>query len=283
MKTNKRKLLTLTALFYLIIILGGCSYASGSHSYGETVSEEPESQSDSPKASSYGDLLDVKMDPDIPSQLKDYCSFRVSFNKENHTPNWSAWTLTAADLQENVGRYNKFWTDDDIIGCANTKDYTHSGYDRGHLCPAADNKLNAERMKSCFTMANICPQDGQLNSHAWKTLETKERKWAKNIGDLVIVAGPLYTSADKQRIGETGVRVPSAFFKVIIAPYRNEPMGIGFIYPNMYSPGDMYIYAMTIDEVEKQTGYDFFYYLPDEIEDNIEAQQPKQWRKHDQR
>ena len=105
----------------------------------------------------------------------------------------------------------------------------------------------------------------------------------KNIGDLVIVAGPLYTSADKQRIGETGVRVPSAFFKVIIAPYRNEPMGIGFIYPNMYSPGDMYIYAMTIDEVEKQTGYDFFYNLPDDIEDNIEAQQPKQWRKHDQR
>ena len=99
MKTNKRKLLTLTALFYLIIILGGCSYASGSHSYGETVSEEPESQSDSPKASSYGDLLDVKMDPDIPSQLKDYCSFRVSFNKKKNTHNSKEWNLTAANYQ----------------------------------------------------------------------------------------------------------------------------------------------------------------------------------------
>jgi endonuclease G len=92
------------------------------------------------------------------------------------------------------------------------------------------------------------------------------------------VSGPIYTESDTKRIGKTGVRVPSAFFKVIIAPYLDTPRGIGFIYPNMTSPGNMQNYSMTIDEVEKITGFDFFYNLPDEIESAVESKASfKEW------
>ena len=47
----------------------------------------------------------------------------------------------------------------------------------------------------------------------------------------------------------------------------------------MTAPGDMYNYAMTIDEVESITGLDFFHQLPNQIENQIESRTPRQWKK----
>ena len=125
-------------------------------------------------------------------------------------------------------------------------------------------------MNDCFVMTNMTPQLHALNGGAWSTLESKERLWAKRDSALVIVAGPIYTESDTKRIGKTGVRVPSAFFKVLLAPYVDEPRAIGFVYPNMSSPGNMQQYSMSVDEVEALTGLDFFANLPDELENRIE-------------
>lgn len=217
------------------------------------------------------DLLDVDVPADLPDLRKDYTGFRVSFNRENHTPNWVAWELLGSETSGETGRYNKFWQDTDIEGCPVTRDYSNSGYDRGHMCPAADQKWSREAMVDCFSLANIVPQAKSLNTGAWKTLESKERLWAQRDSAILIVAGPIYGASDTQRIGETGVRVPGAFFKVLAAPYLAEPRGIAFVYPNMTAPGNMENYVMTIREVEKLTGYDFFHNLPDDMEDAIET------------
>ena len=127
-------------------------------------------------------------------------------------------------------------------------------------------------MEDCFVMANICPQDHNLNSNAWSTLEAKERQWAKRDSAIMIIAGPIYTKNDTQRIGPTGVRVPGAFFKAFLAPYVKEPRAIAFVYPNMSSPGNMEKYAMSIDNLEKLLGYDLFPALPDSIENIVEAE-----------
>lgn len=222
-------------------------------------------------SSQYGDLLDVKNPPAIQSFAKNYTGFRVDFNVENKTPNWVAWELLDSETDGPISRSNNFWQDEDVPNCPNSDDYKHSGYDRGHICPAADNKLTEQMMQDCFVMTNICPQAHALNSGAWKTLENKERLWAQRDKKLYIVAGPIYDTHDKQRIGQNAVRVPSAFFKVIIAPYIASPRGIGFIYPNMQAPGNMQNYSMTIDQVEEITGFDFFHNLPDELENNIES------------
>lgn len=208
----------------------------------------------------------------IPSQIKDYTGFTVSFNKENGTPNWSAWELLAEETDGAESRGSrKFWKDADIAGCLDTKDYTNSGYDRGHLCPAADMKWSTQAMNDCFSMANITPQNHSLNAGAWSTLEKKCRNWAQRDGGLLICAGPIYEASDKATIGGGKARVPSAFFKVIVAPYIDRPRGIAFIYPNMSAPGNMANYSMTIDEAEQITGYDFFPKLPDDIEKAVES------------
>lgn len=209
----------------------------------------------------------------IPSQVKEYTGFTVSFNKDNGTPNWSAWELTADESQGETSRKGqRFWQDEDIAGCPVTADYKHSGYDHGHLCPAADMKWSQQAMQDCFSMANIAPQDHALNSKAWSSLEKRCRTWARRDGALLICAGPIYEPSDTQRIGENRVRVPSAFFKVIVAPYLDKPRGIAFVYPNQNSPGNMALYAMSIDDVEKLTGFDFFPTLPKEMQDKVEAQ-----------
>lgn len=214
----------------------------------------------------------------VPEQLVDYEGFRLSFNKENKTPNWVAWELLGSETDGSEPRYNGFWQDPAVEGCPSTSDYSRSGYDRGHLCPAADQKWSHQAMVDCFSLANMAPQDHSLNSGAWSTLEKKERQWAQRDSAIVIIAGPIYENTDTKRIGEAGVRVPGAFFKVIIAPYLDEPRGIGFVYPNMSSPGNMQDYVMTIDEVERLTGIDFFYNLPDDIEEKIESSTSfKEW------
>lgn len=213
----------------------------------------------------------AKVPEGTPEEIKDYEGFRVSFNKENKTPNWVAWELLGSEVDGEVSRSNNFWQDEEVEGCPAHYDYSYSGYDRGHMCPAADQKWSPQAMTDCFVMTNMAPQKHALNGGAWKTLEDKERLWAKRDSAIVIIAGPIYQYDDTERIGDAGVRVPSAFYKVIIAPYLAEPRGIGFIYPNESAPGNMKNYSMTIDEVEEITGIDFFFNLPDDMEQKIES------------
>lgn len=207
----------------------------------------------------------------IPSVVKEYEGFTVDFNPENKTPNYVSWILHSHETEGATSRSNKFWTDSELEGCPETRDYSHSGYDRGHMCPAGEQKWSDEAMHHSFVMANICPQKHELNTGAWKTLEDKERVWAKRDSAIVIVAGPLYDTSDIETIGNNKVRVPSAFFKVLLAPYASPMRAIGFVYPNMKCEGNMQAYAVSVDDVEKMTGMDFFAALPDEIENDIEA------------
>lgn len=228
----------------------------------------------------YDSLAYAKVPEGTPEQIIDYEGFTVSFNKENKTPNWVAWELLGTETEGGESRYDTFWQDDNVEGCPTTRDYSRSGYDRGHMCPAADQKWSHQAMIDCFVLTNMAPQDHALNSGAWATLEKKERLWAQRDSAIVIIAGPIYEKSDVKKIGDAGVRVPSAFYKVIIAPYLEKPRGIGFVYPNISSPGNMRDYSMSIDEVEKITGIDFFCNLPDDIEDKIEATASfKEWDK----
>lgn len=217
------------------------------------------------------DLDEVVMTREQPSVMKEYETFTVSFNPDNKTPNYVAWILHGSKTGGKVERSNKFWTDTDIEGCPDTRDYSRSGYDRGHMCPAGEQKWSAKAMHDCFVMANMCPQNHDLNTGAWNTLEEMERSWAKRDSAIVIVAGPIYDGTETETIGRAKVRVPSAFFKVLLAPYATPMRAIGFVYPNMRCEGNMQSYSASVDEVEEMTGLDFFSALPDEIENDIEA------------
>lgn len=266
----KKTFLTGAICAFCSIFFTACGLSAGA----ESSSEAADGNGTQVTGGRHFERLDrVRIPGSIPAQEKQYTGFYVSFNKDNRTPNWVAWELLGSEAEsEEVSRKGyDFFRDMEIDGCPEGSDYKRSGYDRGHMCPAADQKWSAGAMADCFVMANMCPQDHSLNSGAWSTLEKKERQWASRDSAIIIVAGPIYDKSDTNRVGPGNVRVPGAFFKVIAAPYAESPRGIAFVYPNMSSPGDMRKYSMSIDELENITGYDFLYELPDEIEEAIES------------
>lgn len=204
--------------------------------------------------------------------LLHYPGFDVMFSAEHHQPYYVAWVLTPEHARATAAkRSDNFRPDPDVDGSAQLSDYRRSGYDRGHMAPSADFKYSEEAQQATFFLTNICPQDNSLNAGAWARLEEQCRSWAQRDSTLVIVAGPILNDRLTQTIGETQVTVPSRFFKVVLAPYANPPRAIGFIMPNTYVEGGVQATAMSVDQVEEITGYDFFGYLPDEIEDSLEA------------
>lgn len=218
-------------------------------------------------------LTYVTLPEGTPQQVKEYTSFTLNFNKDNHTANYVAWELLSSETTGSANRNNyNYWVDKDLEGCLST-DFAYStySYERGHMCPAADNKWSGAAMKDCMVMANMCPQLRQLNSGLWSTLEEKEREWAKRFGSVWIIAGPLYSDTDTLYVGGAKARVASAYFKAFLYNDNNNPKAIAFVFQNGSNPGNLKDYAMSIDQLEEVTGYDFFSALPDDIENVIEA------------
>lgn len=201
----------------------------------------------------------------------DYDYFSVDFNSDLHIPNWVAWELTR-DETFGTEKRSKFLRDNSVDGCPNSSDYTGSGYDRGHMAPAADMKWSPTAMEQCFYMTNICPQSHILNGGTWKKLEEKCRIWARVDSAIIIVCGPILTPAPDEFIGRSEVAVPKGFFKVICSPHADPPRAIGFIMPNGKVEGGLQAAAVSVDSVESITGLDFFSALPDSIEDAIERE-----------
>ena len=226
------------------------------------------------------ELLEVKLPDGTKHKTVQYPGFTVSFNAKHHIPNYVAWQLTGKNTEGSIKRTNKFLTDESVSGCPVDNDYRNSGYDRGHMFPAADAKNREETMDACFYLTNICPQEHSLNNGAWKRLEENCRKWAVRDSAIIIISGPVLADRLTKTIGETPVTVPDRFFKIILAPYANPPRAIGFIMNNGYVPGGMQQAAVSVDQVEAITGMDFFAALPDSIENIVEAQcNFPQWQK----
>lgn len=125
-------------------------------------------------------------------------------------------------------------------------------------------------MYDSHALTNMCPQENSVNTGRWNTIEKLERKWAIQDSVLIIIAGPVLTDEITRKIGND-VSVPERFFKVILAPYSNPPRAIGFLVPNYQTQEGAQQLAVSVDEVEAATGYDFFSTLPDEIESKVES------------
>ena len=149
------------------------------------------------------------------------------------------------------------------------RDYAGSGFDKGHLAPAADMTYSLPSMNNSFLMSNISPQHPGCNRGIWKRLETQVRKWALKEKKIRVITGPVFSS-EPAVAGKSDIPVPVAFYKVILDLTPPEKM-IGFIVPNQSSKRRVASFALSVDEVENATGYDFFSELDDEIENRLES------------
>jgi endonuclease G len=217
-------------------------------------------------------------DVEIPARIKGryeqiicHSGYSVSYNADWRISNWVAYELTPEEVAGTVSRKDKYIPDPKVNGATATNDdYKGSGWDRGHMAPAADMKWSRRAMEESSYLSNICPQNHNLNGGVWKDIEEKTRSMVVKKGSMYVVCGPI-VSKRSQTIGSNKVVVPDAFFKALLQKNNQRWEAIAFICPNESGRKKLSSYAMTIDDLEKITGIDFFHSLPDEIENDVES------------
>lgn len=204
----------------------------------------------------------------------------VSYNRSKGTPNWASWQLNKswlgkAERQDNFRPDNTLpagWTR--ITPSA----YTGSGYDKGHIAPSGDRTKTVEDNTATFLMTNMMPQTPDNNRNTWGNLEDYSRYLVSQGKELYIVAGPFGSQGEPLK-GK--VTVPKSTWKIVVV-LDNPGAGLNGITANtrviaVNIPNEQEInndwraYKVSVDELEKLTGYDFLSNVSPNIQEVIES------------
>ncbi len=199
-----------------------------------------------------------------------YDYYQICYSENHFQAFWTFHRLTKESIQGRQKRTNNFKADYRLSDPIGSRDYKGSGYDRGHLVPAGDMKLNRDSMSETFYMTNMSPQVSAFNSGVWRVLEAGMRKEVLKHGDAFVVTAPILNPLiDYKRIW-SGVSVPDAYYK--IAYFPDDQIMMAFLIPNRSQKGHRHTeFQVSVDEIEELTGFDFFSELPDELEDALEG------------
>jgi endonuclease G len=214
--------------------------------------------------------------------ILDHGVYVVSYNRNLNVPNWVSWKLDASDLGD-ADRQNNFRSDDDLPGDVfrvAPKDYSKSGYDKGHMCPSAQRTATVETNSLTFLMTNMQPQVHALNGGPWSRLESFERKLADEQNkDVYIVAGGIFDA--KPRRTEHKIAIPRANFRITLVLDHGQELSDVTTDTPLYAvemPNDDTAsdhkwtdFRVKVDRIERDTGYDFLSKLPDEVEKRLES------------
>ena len=201
-------------------------------------------------------------------------TYTVAYDPDTRNPAWVAYKVEWGGGGAAPKRPGKFKEDKRLPSPVSHKDYTNSGYDRGHMAPsyAIGVRYGKGGQRETFLMSNVIPQTPGLNQGPWRLLEEHVAKNWANEAPVWVVTGPLYDDAPDV-IGP-GIEVPDACWKVFIQKYSSNapPRAVAFIIPQRVLRNDPYTdFVTSVDEVERRTGIDFFSELEDDSERIIEA------------
>ncbi len=201
-----------------------------------------------------------------------YTGYTLSYNEYARIPVWTAYELTSDKTDGGIGRRGKYFQFDSNANViqADNNDYRGSGWSRGHMAPAGDFKWNEKAMLDTFYYTNCCPQNKQLNNGSWNILENRVRKWANQYGRVYVVTGPIIGLNFYGKIGSHQIVVPDAFFKALLVRSDDGYQGVAFVMYNNSTRQSLSESYMSINELEKMSGLDFFPGLDDTIEETVE-------------
>jgi endonuclease G, mitochondrial len=215
--------------------------------------------------------------------------YALSYSRNKGIPNWVSWRLNADNLaiKGTSKRQNDFRSDPELPTdwpATEPKDYTGSGFDRGHMTNSEDRSSNPIDNSATFLMTNMVPQAPDNNRGVWVQLENYCRELVRNGKELYIIAGP----QGQGGVGDRGALkklprgqvVPANIWKVVLV--TDPGRGINGIDQNTRAfavsiPNTQGVkhhewrsYRRTVREIEKTTGYNFFSVLPTDVQDAIE-------------
>lgn len=210
-------------------------------------------------------------------------NFAVEWDCDKKAQRWTCYEMDASNSVKNWNRNNwdsgdPFQEDKDIPEQYRTKlsDYRGSGYDRGHICPSADRRNSQEANEQTFYLSNMQPQVNGFNVGVWSTMESQLRNtWnTSKYRDILYVCKGGTIDNSSQIAGYTSSKliVPKYFFAAILAVKDGQYKAIGLWFEHKANNDkSLANYVVSIDELEKLTGIDFFCNLPDKTENTVEA------------
>ncbi|MBN3961765.1 DNA/RNA non-specific endonuclease [Nostoc sp. NMS8] len=206
--------------------------------------------------------------------------YALSYNQSKGTANWVAWQLNKSWLGD-AERQNNFRPDSTLPAGwvrITPSAYTGSGYDKGHIAPSGDRTRTVEDNTATFLMSNMMPQTPDNNRNTWGNLEDYCRGLVSLGKELYIVAGPFGSQGEPLK-GK--VTVPQSTWKVVVV-LDSPGSGLEGITANtrviaVNIPNEQEInndwrtYRVSVDELEKLTGYDFLSSVAPNIQATIES------------
>jgi endonuclease G len=199
--------------------------------------------------------------------------YDLCYNFKYKLSKWTSYSLTDDMLKGKTKRTNNFRSDPLLAmneSPTNENDYKYTGYDRGHLVPAADMKINLNAMNESFYMTNMAPQHPSFNRGIWKRLENQVRRITNVEKKVHIVTGPVF-NFKKKVTKDKRLSIPKQFFKIIYIEHKKFPKMIAFLMNNKKSNLHIDKFIVSVDEVERLTGIDFFENLPSKLEESLES------------
>ncbi len=219
---------------------------------------------------------------------KNVRNFSMLFDTSERIAYWVAYPLNKMYIG-NVSRTNDFRPDPFF---AFTQQMTSSikGYDRGHQIPSGDRTATEEMNSQTFYYSNMTPQLAGFNQKIWVDMESRVRNWMNYSDTLYVVTGAVLKTKDgnesvqyvKDKNGNS-IAVPNYYFKVLLnlkfSGASRTYKAIGFWFDHKANSGPLTAaYALSVDDVERRTGFDFFSNLPAEIQAQVESKYaPQEW------
>lgn len=258
---NQRKLYSILAILLVLGVYG----------YEFFLKEKEESNIIEKGVKAKENTNDYFLPTSTTGEVVHHQGYSLSYSELYEQAEWVAYELKKSQLSHNNFNRPYFEIDKAVkTGAANWRNYKNSGYDRGHLCPAADRTYSIEAYNETFLTSNISPQEHEFNAGIWNALEQKVRYWANKYHGVFVVTGGVLKEG-LLTIGEEHVAVPKQFYKIILDNNHGSIKMIAFLMPNANSIKPLYKFVVSVDSIEKLTGIDFFPELNDAIENKLEA------------
>lgn len=258
----------------MLIVLG---LSLGGYGYEVKIARPPLLYQGAPQARDAGNI-------DTWFRILRNHGFILGYSDLRGNPLWVEYALTPETSAPALKRPHRFETDWRSINRVSHDSYQNSGYDRGHLAPnyAISHLYGRAGQADSFLMTNITPQKPKLNQQLWQRLEETEIKhFAKNFGKVWVVAGPVFSGMVERLSSDWMVEIPDAFFKIYIteAAPGKPAIALAFLVPQTVNGHEPLAQFLTsIDNIEMQTGIDFFAELDDRTEAHLEAAiEPLPW------
>jgi len=204
-------------------------------------------------------------------QVIKHSYYALSYNEKFEQAEWVSYFLRSEN--EGIGHFKRprFINDPKVsTASADSDNYIKSGYDRGHLCAAADMRFSKSAYDDTFFTSNISPQKHNFNGGIWKQLEDKSRYWATKYNGIYVVTGGILQKG-LPTIGSEKVAIPNYFYKILYCNFKGKNKMVAFLMPSVKSKDPLYKFVVSVDSIEKMTGIDFFPQLPDNIENDLET------------